>query len=205
VHPEPADLYDEMIPLPRRAVRFPLELRPPSRFRHDDAATWPKLAGRLEYVEGRLLLMPPCGDVQQDVAMSVASVLESWAEEHPDWVAGGNEAGMLLGGDVRGADGALWRRGAVLPRTGGYRRSPPDLAVEVAGQDESEPELRDKARWYLDHGVKVVWLVLPETREVLVLSSGAEHRCRAGERLPVHPELPGLEPSVDRLFRQLDR
>ncbi len=149
--------------------------------------------------------MPPCGDVQQDVAMSVAAVLESWTEAHPEWVAGGNEAGMLLGGDVRGADGALWRRGAVLPRTGGYRRSPPDLAVEVAGQDESEPELRDKARWCLEHGVKVVWLVLPETREVVVVSSGGEHRCRAGEQLPAHPELPGLEPLVDRLFRQLDR
>ena len=148
--------------------------------------------------------MPPCGDTQQFVCISVAGLLDAWSQLHPEFAVGGNEAGMILGAEVRGADAAVWRRRDLPQRSGGYQRVPPVLAVEVAGLDEDEAELREKARWYLAHGVGVVWLVLPETREVIVIRPGAETRARRGERLPPHPDLPGLEPEVDRFFRQLD-
>src|SRR5438046_1725451 len=60
------------------------------------------------------------------------------------------------------------------------------------------------AQWYLAPGVPVVWLVLPKSRDVLVVTAGGESRHRPGERLPPHPALPGLEPAVERFFRQLD-
>src|SRR5262245_1148158 len=84
-------------------VRFPVELGsegivplPPS--------TWPAIDGRLEYVGGRLLYMPPCADTQQDVAVDTAYILRGWSEQSPEFIVGGNEAGMKLGGDVRAAD-----------------------------------------------------------------------------------------------------
>ncbi|HZA50715.1 MAG TPA: Uma2 family endonuclease, partial [Myxococcaceae bacterium] len=172
--------------LPYR-VRYPVELHVPPGFRPDVAATWPRVDGRLEFVGGRLLYMPPCGDVQQDVAMSVAHVLMRWSQEHPEFVLGGNEAGMILGGETRGADAAAWRKADVGVHTGGFRRVAPVLAVEIAGLDEGEPELRAKARWYLGHGVACVWLVLPETREVIVFGEAGESRCATGSRLPSHP------------------
>ena len=92
-----------------------------------------------------------------------------------------------------------------LPRHGdpGLRFVPPVLAVEVTGRDENERELRDKARWYLAAGVPIVWLVLPEVREVVVVTEAGSSRHRSGERLPAHPLLPGLEPTVDELFVQV--
>jgi len=147
--------------------------------------------------------MPPCGDDQQDVAMSVAGLLEPWAAESGQFVVGGNEAGMLLAGEVRGAEAAVWRREQLGPRTGGYRRVAPILAVEVASQDEGEELLRRKAAWYLSRGVHVVWLVFPSSREVLVVHSTGETRHGAGEQLAADPELPKLQPAVDRFFRQL--
>ena len=147
--------------------------------------------------------MPPCGAVQQGVSVGVVTILGQWGEEHPEFFVGGNEAGMILGKDVRGAEGAVWRRESVLPWSERYIRVPPILAVEVAGREEGEPELREKARSYLGHGVAVVWLVLPETREVLVVTAGGETRHAVGERLPPHPALPGLGPAVERFFRQL--
>jgi len=51
--------------------------------------------------------------------------------------------------------------------------------------------------------VAVVWLVLPKSRDVLVVTAGGESRHRPGDRLPPHPALPGLEPVVERFFRQL--
>ena len=64
--------------------------------------------------------------------------------------------------------------------------------------------LRDKARWYLEHGVSVVWIMLPEQRQVLVVSRTGEIRCSRGEQLPLSAELPGLAPTVEQFFAQLE-
>jgi Uma2 family endonuclease len=198
-----AALYNEPVPIPRGGVRFPLELAPPPGFRAEDQATWPEVAGRLEYVAGRLLYVPPCGDDQQDVAASVLGILEPWALDHGDWVVAGNEAGMLLAGEVRAADAAVWRKGDLGSRTGGFRRVPPVLCVEVSAKDDTEGELRGKARWYLERGVKIVWLALTENREILVLRIDGEVRYKEGEIIPPELELPDLAPAVARFFWQL--
>jgi Uma2 family endonuclease len=195
-------LDDDAVVLRRTGVRFPVELRP-AGFRPDEPETWPDAEGRLEWVGGRLLYMPPCADVQQDVAVDVIYLLREWASEHPDFVVGGNEAGMKLGSDIRAADAAVWRRVDVGPSVGRLRHAPPILAVEVAGQDEDEQALRHKAAWYLAQGVEAVWLVMPETREVLVLRAMGEMRYGSGEVLAAEPRLPGLKPAVDRFFAQL--
>ena len=152
----PSEPDSETIRVPA-SVRFPVELEPPEGFRPEEPASWPRIDGRLEWVGGRLLYMPPCGWIQQGVSVSVVGILDRWQEERPEFFVGGNEAGMILGKDVRGAEGAVWRRDAVFPLTGGYMRVPPILAVEVGGREEGEPELRAKAQWYLDHGVAVVF------------------------------------------------
>ena len=190
------------IPVPA-STRFPIELDIPAGFDPAELVTWPQVLGRLEYVAGRLLFLPPCGLMQQGTAVDATYVLRRWSEDHPEFFVGGLEAGMLLGGDVRGADAAVWRRDELGALTTGFARLAPILAVEVEGQEEREPRLRDKARWYFDHGVQVVWIVLSSSREVIVLRAEAESRHVVGDRLPAHASLPGLEPEVERFFRQL--
>ena len=197
-----AERYEETIPVPR-AIRFPVELIPPEGFDPDRIETWPKVEGRLEYVNGRLLYMPPCGDLQQDTVTDIVIALGSWVRAHPEFVVGTNEAGMLLRGNARGADAAIWRRSELGAYEHKFRRVPPLLAVKVAGEDEDEAVLRDKAAWYLGAGVQVVWIVLPEQREVVVITGTGEHRCRRGETLPPHPALPDLTPRVDEFFVQI--
>jgi len=51
--------------------------------------------------------------------------------------------------------------------------------------------------------VPIVWLVLHEQREVIVVTSEGERRCGAGERLPAHRELPDLGPTADEFFVQI--
>jgi Uma2 family endonuclease len=111
---------------------------------------------------------------------------------------------MLLGGDVRAADAAMWRRDQLGEYSGGYRRVAPVLAVEIAGRDDGEQKLRDKANWYLDHGVQTVWLVLPDDRRVVVLSIRGETQHRGANALPRDPALVGLRPRAAEFFRQLD-
>jgi Uma2 family endonuclease len=200
----PEAALEDAVALPRGVVRFPVELVAPAGFQAQDPSTWPRLHGRLEYVNGRLLYMPPCGALQQGVAVMVIALLVEWVRAHPEYFVGGNAAGMKLGRDVRAADAAVWRRADVTPATPRFPRLPPLLAVEVAGQEETEATLREKARWYQDAGVEIVWLVLPETREVLVLHGGSETRYRPGETIDAHPTLPGLTPAVADLFAQID-
>lgn len=152
-----------------------------------------------------MLYTPPCADTQQDVAVDTAYLLRTWSERLPAFIVGGNEAGMKLGGDIRAADVAVWRAADVGERSGRLRSVPPILAVEVAGDDEDESALTEKERWYLGHGVGVVWLVLPETREVVVIRDGRTERFGRGESLSATESLPGLEPEVARFFAQIDR
>ncbi len=100
------ETYDDTVPVPRM-VRFPVELRPPPGFRPEDPSTWPRVPGRLEYVDGRLVFMTPSGDIQQDVTGSVAGLLDRWLDDHPEFTFGTNEAGMILDGEVRAADAAV--------------------------------------------------------------------------------------------------
>jgi Uma2 family endonuclease len=182
------------------SVRFPVELVPPDGFDPARLETWPRVEGRLEWVGGRLLYMPPCGEMQQATVADVVVVLGLWQRAHPEFSVGTNEAGMRLGEDSRGADAGVWRE---RPQRWGFRREPPVLAVEVAGQDEDADTLREKARWYLTQEVPVVWIVLPGEREVIVVTSTGETRHSIGEQLPVRTELPGLRPQVADFFRQM--
>ena len=82
-----------------------------------------------------------------------------------------------------GAVRPVWRRADVGPYQGGFRRVPPVLAVKVAGRYERERQLREKARWYLEASVPVVWIVLPKKREVLAAVLRAEEEARADPAL----------------------
>lgn len=195
-------LDEATVPVPG-SVRFPVELVPPGGFDPARLETWPHVEGRLEWVAGRLLFMPPCGKLQQYTVADLVTALGTWARSHPDFVVGTNEAGIRLGEDTRAADGAVFARAEVGVADGELQRVAPVLAAEVAGRDEGETELREKARWYLDRGVVVVWCLFPTTCEVLVVTSAGEERRRMGEQIGPHPRLPDLAPSVADLFRQV--
>jgi Uma2 family endonuclease len=202
--PAPRELEEETFRVPG-SVRFPVELTPPEGFDPARVETWPDVEGRLEWVAGRLLYMPPCGDRQQDTVADMVHALVGWVRAHPEFVVGTSDAGMHIGEDTRGADAAIWRRADLGPLTGGFRTVPPLLAVEVAGRDERERQLRDKAGWYFRAGVPLVWIVLPEEREVVVLTHVRETRRGVGDRLPEDARLPDLAPPVDEFFVQISR
>ena len=147
--------------------------------------------------------MPPSGDLQQDTVTDVVINLGVWIRSHRDYVLATNEAGMRLKGSTRAADAAIWRRSEVGSYTGGLRRVPPVLAVEVAGDDETEDMLRDKAGWYRSVGVEIVWLVLPKAREVLVISGKTERRYKGTQALAPNPSLPDMSVKANQLFAQI--
>jgi Uma2 family endonuclease len=192
--------YASVTVVPRIAVHLPLPLPTPDGFELERPKTWPEVIGRLEFVGGKLEYMPPCGEMQQRTAADVLTELNLWRRAHPEFVVGGNEAGMLLGGEVRAADAAVWR---TVPAGEGFARTPPELAVEVAGSDDTLDLLREKAGWYLAHGVATVWIVVPETRRVHVVTGAGEREVGGDSSLPEPAGLSGLAPRVSAFFSQL--
>ena len=185
------------------SVLLPIELAPPPDFDPARPETWPQVVGRLEWVGGRLLWMPPCGGRQTRRVWDAIGAVDPWLRLHPEFVGGTNEAGLLLDGDVRAPDLAVFRARDVDESSAGFVRAAPVLAVEVSGAREGETSLREKARWYLAKGSEVVWLVLAESTEVIVLTAAGECRCGLDDALPEHPSLPGLAPRVGEFFRNL--
>jgi hypothetical protein len=80
--PAPSELDESTIQLPR-AVKLPVELTPPEGFDPAEPATWPVVDGRLEWIGGRLLWMPPCADLQQDTVTDVVGNLWLWGRDRP--------------------------------------------------------------------------------------------------------------------------
>ena len=204
IRPAPSEPGEETISVPG-SVRFPVELTPPEGFDPARPETWPDIAGGLECVAGRLLYMPPSGFRHQWTVTDVVAILASWRRSHPEFFVGAGEAGMRLHGDTRGADAAVWRRSDVGPLTPSFMSIAPILAVEVQGRYESSRALADKARWYLERGVSVVWLVYPATQHVVVVKPIGESRYEVGTRLPACPELPDLTPEVSEFFSQVSQ
>ena len=189
----------DLVPVPRGSVTFPVVLRPPRGFKASRPSTWPTVEGRLEFSKGSLLYLPPCGEEQSSIAASISWVLVDWARRTPGFDVGGNEAGVILGGEVRGLDAAVWKSTG-KKRSNRFRRTAPLLAVEVQGEEETVESLRKKAGWYLKHGTDTVWLVLPALNVVIVVTETGEKRVRERDRLPEPVGLKGLTPLASDVF-----
>ena len=77
----------------------------------------------------------------------------------------------------------------------------PDLAVEVIGPNDTGGAIARKIREYLRHGVRQVWIVQPETREVSIYRSPKRIEVfEEGDVLAAADLLPGLLVPLDNLF-----
>ena len=77
----------------------------------------------------------------------------------------------------------------------------PDLAVEVVSPSEKAGDVREKARDYLAAGTRLVWIVYPRTREVVVHTpDGLARAYGADATLEGFGILPGFSCDVADLF-----
>jgi Uma2 family endonuclease len=81
-----------------------------------------------------------------------------------------------------------------------YRYLPlaPDLAIEILSPDDRFMQVMDKVDEYLSQGVKMVWVVIASTREVLVCTSQSKHIVR--DKLDAPELLPNFELPVQDIF-----
>lgn len=83
-------------------------------------------------------------------------------------------------------------------------REPPDLAVEVLSPDQQIDWFTEKIEFYLQHGVRLIWVVDPLAETVTVHRPEAEQdTLRAGDTLTGGDVLPGFSVPVADIFSEL--
>ena len=126
---------------------------------------------RGELVRGVLHETMPAGREHGEIAAKLTIRLGMFVEPRNLGRLTTSDAGVRLERDpdtVREPDVAFFSAERSPPgeRVTGYAEVAPDLVVEIASPGDSRREVYDKARMWLSHGVRLVWVVHPDTRTV---------------------------------------
>ena len=126
---------------------------------------------RGELIRGVLCETMPAGHEHGKIVLNLGSALHSFVTPRGLGTLVASDSGVWLEHDpdtVREPDIAFTsaEKIPVDARVTGYAEVAPDLVVEVASPSDSRREVHDKAHMWLSHGVRLVWVVHPETRTV---------------------------------------
>ena len=161
--------------------------------------------GRFELLHGELHPMTPPGARHGDIAARIAARLVVHAQKH-DLGRVFVETGFLLDRDpdhVRGPDVAFVAKERVpaegLPRQ--YWHGAPDLCFEVVSPGETYAYVQEKACGWVRYGARMVVVVEPERRRVVVHRSDKDLEVLGEEDVFSGEDvLPGLEIPIQELF-----
>lgn len=148
----------------------------------------------------------PTGQEHGEIAARLAAELLAFSRARRLGRVATSDAGVWLERDpdtVREPDVAF-TSAEKMPldvRVTGYAEAVPDLVAEIVSPGESRRWARDRARMWLDHGVRLVWVVHPDTRTVDVYRPGAVVATRSeDDSLSGLEVLPGFSCSVSAVF-----
>jgi len=103
--------------------------------------------------------------------------------------------------DVAFVSAERWPLERAIPEVGDWEVVP-DLAVEVTSPHDVFADVLAKVHEYFDHGVRLVWVVVPEERQVYVYRSPTEVTILGSEQTLECDLLPGLRVPLAELFRR---
>ena len=126
---------------------------------------------RLELIRGEIVVMPPPKGKHGIICSRISRLLGNFVEPAKlGWVTT-NDTGVILERDpdtMVGPDVAFWSNTRQPAIPDDYFEIPPDIAVEAFLPSDRRKDVRERIKEYVQNGVKLVWLVDPETRTVMV-------------------------------------
>lgn len=154
--------------------------------------------GRFEIVDGQLEEVH-VSNMSSAVAFKLGNILGNFCEA--------NRLGLMLGADgyyvcfgeshlnARKPDVSFISGARITPGwlDEGYSSIPPDLAVEVLSPNDKAYEVNQKIKEYLEGGVRLIWVIDPAVREVMVYrANGSTQRILETDSLSGEDVLPGF-------------
>jgi Uma2 family endonuclease len=159
-----------------------------------------------ELDDGRLVIMPPPGDLHGAVECNIAADLKIQGERRGHGKARSGEVAIILRRNpdrVVGADAAFITNASLPLRRSreGYLETIPELISEVRSKNDTQPEIDKKVEDYLRAGVKVVWVADPATQTVTEYRPGLPPRVYTiADTLTVDDIIPGFRMTVQQVF-----
>lgn len=128
---------------------------------------------RGELIQGVLCKTMAAGIEHGEIVVNLSAELRGFVKPRQLGRLAASDSGVWLEKNpdtVREPDIAFFsaERIPVGQRITGYAEVVPDLVVEVASPSDSRSAVHDKAHMWLAHGVRLVWVVHPDSRTVEV-------------------------------------
>jgi Uma2 family endonuclease len=161
-----------------------------------------------ELDNGRLIIMPPPGEVHGSIELRIASPLFTQGELCGHGKASAGEVGILLWRNpdrVVGADAVFIANKSFPIRhtPEGYLETIPDLVLEVMSKNDVWEAVKRKVEDYLKAGVRVIWVADLARRIVTEFRRGQETVYAESDFLVAEDIIPGFRCAVVDVFRGL--
>ncbi len=162
--------------------------------------------GRCELVKGEIIHMSPAGGRHGKIANWIAVLLTNHVRPEGLGDVYAAETGFYTqrNPDTVRAPDAMFVSNERVAQIGDpvkYLDVAPDLAVEVLSPDDTWTEVETKVDEYIRVGVRLIWIVDPDRRIVVIYRpSGERIQLAQTDRLTGENVLPGFSVSVARIF-----
>ena len=172
----------------------------------DELLRMPDDGRRYELIEGELIELAPAGGRHSNIGLRIAALLFQHVDKSNLGDMFGADCGFFLRHDpdtVRAPDAAFIASERIPPGgiPVGYLDTIPDIVVEVVSPNDRTGQVHAKIEQWIEHGVKLVWLVHPEQRSITVYSSVREVQVlHEGDTLTGDPVLPDFSCPVSEIF-----
>lgn len=160
--------------------------------------------GRCELIRGALHKLALTGGFHGATAAQLACCVKLWALESGGIVYSVGTGFVLeRNPDTVRAPDAAWIAPERAAKADTVKFIPiaPDFLAEVLSPNDKAEEVAAKVQWWLDKGVRLVWVVDPANRCVTThLPNGDAHVYRADDTVTGGDVMPGLSVAVCQLF-----
>lgn len=172
----------------------------------DELFLMPENGFLYDLVKGELRKMVPPGSEHGAITARLTIALGYYIEANDLGVVFGAETGFKLASnpDTVLAPDFAFVSNERIPLTGipvGYWNGAPDLAVEVVSPGNTRRELEEKLSEYLAAGVRLIWIINPKQRTIVIYRANAETQTLTEQDILDGVDVvPGFQYSVAKLF-----
>lgn len=171
----------------------------------EELADLPEDSFRYELVRGELIRMSPAGGLHGRIEAQCAMYMTIHVRENNLGTVFAGDTGFVLARDpdiVRGPDIAFVRADRLPPeeQLEGFLELAPDLVVEVISPSDRVSDVLEKVWEYLDAGTRLVVLVEPRRKVLLLVGPDRTARTLTADDIFDGDVLPGFRLPVASIF-----